>query len=248
MSRSDAASAVGDRQAAGSSGRQADPARDRRREQPGDDERERRPEPLAVRSARRRGRQERRSTTLPAICTIEAEPAARAGCVLACAAVIHSSRSRRLTTSRNSVRTIASHHQPGLMGEERDEQARSGRSARHDIRAERADMAAQGDAGVPRQQRASDRQERRQRDDEQRRSPSRRARPAAAAVQPASSARIAAGADSERRRLSNIFQRPIAGTKRALLRAPVPVARPSIHGSNCQSPRAQRCWRAAATS
>jgi len=50
----------------------------------------------------------------------------------------------------------------------------------------------------------------------------------------------AAGAESVRRRLSNIFQRPMAGIR--------PLPRSNIHGSNCQSPRAQRCWRAAATS
>ena len=49
----------------------------------------------------------------------------------------------------------------------------------------------------------------------------------------------AAGADSVRRRLSNIFQRPMAEISRP--------CDPSIQGSSCQSPRAQRCCRAAAT-
>ena len=48
--------------------------------------------------------------------------------------------------------------------------------------------------------------------------------------------RKAAGADSVRRRLSSIFQRPITG---------IPLRR--IHGSSCQSPRAHRCSRATAT-
>ena len=56
-----------------------------------------------------------------------------------------------------------------------------------------------------------------------------------------------AGPESVRRRLSSIFQRPIAED----CRAPITRGgsrRPKIHGSSCQSPRAQRCWRAAATS
>jgi hypothetical protein len=57
-----------------------------------------------------------------------------------------------------------------------------------------------------------------------------------------------AGAISVRRRLSNIFQRPANGTL-ARPASPEPSRpRPRIHGSSCQSPRAQRCWRAAATS
>ena len=43
----------------------------------------------------------------------------------------------------------------------------------------------------------------------------------------------------ERRRLSNIFQMP---------RPSNPVWRPKIHGSNCQSPRTQRCCRLVSTS
>src|SRR5580658_9464838 len=56
------------------------------------------------------------------------------------------------------------------------------------------------------------------------------------------------GAESVRRRLSSIFQRLIAGIeilRRSSFDRP---PRPKIHGSNCQSPRAQRCCRAAATS
>jgi hypothetical protein len=56
-------------------------------------------------------------------------------------------------------------------------------------------------------------------------------------IHPAASAARLAGADSERRRLSSIFQRPSAGSPG-----------PKIHGKSCQSPRVQRCWRAAATS
>ena len=67
-------------------------------------------------------------------------------------------------------------------------------------------------------------------------------------VHPAIKAATLAGADSERRRLSSIFQRPISGSAR-LPRAPVAASpRPRIHDNSCQSPRTQRCWRAAATS
>ena len=54
--------------------------------------------------------------------------------------------------------------------------------------------------------------------------------------QATSSVSTAARAESVRRRLSSIFQRPITGTRR-----------PRIHGRSCQSPRPQRCWRAVAT-
>src|SRR5258706_10270179 len=67
-------------------------------------------------------------------------------------------------------------------------------------------------------------------------------------IHPATKVKNAAGAVSVRRRLSSIFQRFI-GEIDARTRAPhVFCARPKIQGSNCQSPRAQRCWRAAATS
>ncbi len=70
--------------------------------------------------------------------------------------------------------------------------------------------------------------------------------PVTGSIHPASKARMAMGADSDRRKLSIIFQRPTTGT---VVGWPFGLrARPKIHGSNCQSPRAQRCWRAAATS
>jgi hypothetical protein len=55
-------------------------------------------------------------------------------------------------------------------------------------------------------------------------------------VQPATRERNAAGGDSVLLRLSSIFQRPMKGTPR-----------PKIQGRSCQSPRAHRCCRAAAT-
>ena len=48
------------------------------------------------------------------------------------------------------------------------------------------------------------------------------------------------GAERVRRKLSSIFQRPIMGN-------PLP-RNPKIQGNNCQSPRAHRCSRDAATS
>ncbi len=69
-------------------------------------------------------------------------------------------------------------------------------------------------------------------------------------VQPATSAARLAGADSERRRLSSIFHKPINGMRawpRPCVAAPT-SRRPKIHGNNCQSPRTQRCWRSEATS
>ena len=62
---------------------------------------------------------------------------------------------------------------------------------------------------------------------------------------PASKANMQAGADNVRRRLSSILQRPIAGMAPRVRSVPATGPRPKIHGSNCQSPRAQRWWRAA---
>ena len=68
------------------------------------------------------------------------------------------------------------------------------------------------------------------------------------ASHPASRVRNMHGAESVRRRLSIIFQRLIAGIeilRRSSFERP---PRPKIQGRSCQSPRAQRCWRAAAAS
>lgn len=57
----------------------------------------------------------------------------------------------------------------------------------------------------------------------------------------------AAGGDKVRRRLSTIFHTPMSGIQ--VPRAVPPDTSPlTIHGSSCQSPRAQRYWRPAATS
>ena len=69
-----------------------------------------------------------------------------------------------------------------------------------------------------------------------RRNPIHTAGDVAGNVHAAISVSTAAGADNVRRRLSSIFQRPITG-----------IGARKIHGSSCQSPRAHRCWRAAAT-
>ena len=68
-------------------------------------------------------------------------------------------------------------------------------------------------------------------------------RGAGGSCQPDQEASSNAGADSERRRLSSIFQRPSSGYGRRAARAAT-----NIQGSNCQSPRTQRCWRASSTS
>ena len=54
------------------------------------------------------------------------------------------------------------------------------------------------------------------------------------------------GAESERRKLSISFQRPISGM--CVRRVDEEGPFPKIHGNNCQSPRTQRCWRDVATS
>ena len=60
-------------------------------------------------------------------------------------------------------------------------------------------------------------------------------------VQPNSNASIVLAALSVLRRLSIIFQRPIRGSSSITVFALLAAgAKPSIHGSNCQSPRAQR--------
>ena len=55
---------------------------------------------------------------------------------------------------------------------------------------------------------------------------------------PAINAAIARGGDSERRKLSSIFQRATAGMA-ARARLPCDIM-PKIHGRSCQSPRVQR--------
>ena len=62
----------------------------------------------------------------------------------------------------------------------------------------------------------------------------------ARASRPRRRVRSAHGAESVRRRLSIIFQRPSSGHA-------APRAGPRIQGRSCQSPRAQRCWRSVAT-
>ena len=64
-------------------------------------------------------------------------------------------------------------------------------------------------------------------------------------VQAPASSRTSAGGTRLRRRLSRIFQRAIAGRVLGIDR-PLPSATSGqIHRAICQSPRTQRCWRAA---
>ena len=66
--------------------------------------------------------------------------------------------------------------------------------------------------------------------------------------QAATSARNAAGADIDRRKLSNIFHRPIARMLTGWRSPDAARPCPKIQGSSCQSPRTQRRCRAAASS
>ena len=66
-------------------------------------------------------------------------------------------------------------------------------------------------------------------------------------VHAATSVASVSGGDSVRRRLSTIFQRAMPWIELRLRRPVAVVARPRIQGRSCQSPRAQRCWRAAET-
>ena len=60
-------------------------------------------------------------------------------------------------------------------------------------------------------------------------------------AQPASNARTQVRGVTDRRRLSTIFQRPLAGIFAGMCRVfPRSALQPRIQGSNCQSPRAQR--------
>ena len=136
---------------------------------------------------------------------------------VACAAVIHSSRWRRRDEQPAQRADDRVDHQPGLVGEEGDQQRGLRRSASARSRAERAQVAAHRDAGAPRHERrerpaaasaARSSSRTKPRPDERGRQRQRPARRAARAT--------AAGADSVRRRLSSIFQRPIAGMRAAL--------------------------------
>ncbi len=68
---------------------------------------------------------------------------------------------------------------------------------------------------------------------------------AGGSAQPAISASTVTGADSVRRRLSSIFQRPSSVAAAGL---PLLAGGWNSQPRSCQSPRAQRCWREVATS
>ena len=65
-------------------------------------------------------------------------------------------------------------------------------------------------------------------------------------IQPAARVRKAAGAESERRRLSTTFQRPIAGMGFGVDRREASGTRGSSQGRGGQSPRTKGCCRDAA--
>ena len=83
--------------------------------------------------------------------------------------------------------------------------------ARRRSRAERAQMAGDRDPGTTRRDGGNDRDQGRQNDRREHERPSRSSAASNGSAHPASKARTAMGADSVRRRLSSIFQRPIAG-------------------------------------
>src|SRR5271157_1052185 len=163
----------------------------------------------------------------------------RSTAYLACLAVVHSSRWRRVTNMRMSVRTIASdiNHAwyASIVTVMAVCEAPSEKSESVARKCDRLEIPRRGglipimndsNAGsaiVARMKRAHTEGE------------------ADGNRQAATSTHIAVGADEERRRLSSIFQRPI---KVMPGESPLPAAtvqRPKIQGSSCQSPRTQRC-------
>ena len=139
-------------------------------------------------------------------------------------------------------------HQPRLMRQEDDDKRRLGQREAQ-IGAERAEMAARRDPGAAWQDGGDDRDEGRQHDRREHESRSRRARPSSGIAHPASKARTAS---RRRQRSPQIVEHLPAADRRngAALSDPCRRLgpRPKIHGSSCQSPRAQRWWRMAATS
>ena len=172
-----------------------------------------------------------------------------AGSSFACAAVTHSSRFRRLTNRRNSVRADRIDHQPGLMREEGEQEgdlqqapsADLSRSARRWLRSVTAGAAGHDAPRAPEAAAAAQIVRRRK------------------AVQMSACCEWQQPADEQGEKrwpaptaTAQIVEHLPAADQRKLRRPRVSPAsrapRPKIHGSNCQSPRAQRCWRAAATS
>ena len=138
-------------------------------------------------------------------------------------------------------------HQPGLVRQEDDHQA--GLDERKaQLRAQGAEMAAERHARAARRDIRHHGNKRRQDDRRQDEGGPDAPRPEAAWPIRRSAPRRPTAADSDRRRLSSIFQRPIAGTLPRGRRSALCGPRPRIQGSSCQSPRAQRWWRRAATS
>ena len=164
ISRSDAGIGRRDRQAAGIGRRHAHPARDRRRDQPGEDEgrRDRHRRRPATRRTKRPATAMRR---LPAIWPAKPSQSVRRRLVgLGRGDPLEQVAAADEQPEQGPADRI--HHQPGLMGEKGDEQ-RGLRSASNDIRRERRQMAAHRDGGMPRQEGGDHRQDRRQGDRQQ---------------------------------------------------------------------------------
>ena len=200
---------------------------------------------FATRRHKTERRQRRRSPALAAICSARLRVSNREFVCRLCGRHPF----EQVAPANEDAEQRAHHridHDPGLMREEGDEE-RALQQAEGEIAAQRAQMIAQRNARAVRHDAVDRRQQRRQRDGQQEYRRSRSRPPRIGSSQPISMARSAAGAESERRRLSSSFHRPINGSgvfgepSLALSR------KPKIQGSNCQSPRTQRCWRAAAT-
>ena len=226
-------------------GRQADPAGDQRREQPEDDERRRdRRRPRLQDEDERPPTRPRWRARRPSAGRSPARSRSRRA--LAWAAVIHSSRSRWVTVDARRAsgrwRRAISH---GLVGEEHDaERDVAGRERRRRrprpeggcaSRCPAAAAAAlRGPAGRRHDDRGQDeagpqrgrRRGQRPGDEQGRQRERRRQRPA---------------------QVVEHLPAPMAGIG-TRLRPSRRALRPRIQGRSCQSPRAQRCWRAAATS
>ena len=138
------------------------------------------------------------------------------------------------------------HHQPRLMSKEGDQECALQKS-QFEIAAQCPQVIAQRNARAPRHDAGERGQERRQRNRQKNENGPYRGGPQRAA------ASRSAGQKGSRRRQRTaqiVEQLPAAHQRdRRFLLTPSAALRPKpkIQGSNCQSPRTQRCWRAAAT-
>ena len=155
---------VGNRQGSGIERRQADPARDGRRDKPRHDEGCRNQRPIPAKMPDQDGGNEPDGNAADHLTVVIDPVRALAELGLRCRHPLQKETSADDQAIERPADGID--HQPGLVGEKRDKQ--SGLRRRQDkIPAERAEVTAQRDAGTTRQQRCNDRQQSRQRDREQ---------------------------------------------------------------------------------